>query len=732
MAKNLLRKKMVASWSAMMLISVLSGVIIAQEARTWRDSTGQFSVEAVLVDYDGDQVKLKKSDGRVVTLPLTRLSEADQQYVRERQKEADNPFAGGEPEGASNNFDQAIQPAPAVMPGRSVIPIRPTAPVSRPEIVPNPAVSDNASSNASAPHGRSEDDRVRDTRVDDIAHDAQKIVPGAVTGWHYTPGIMAPDGKAEDYKPCPVTIERAGGPISDIAIVEPDGSPLAVGAKLNLGTFASTTVYFMDMKTGNSFFGDVRYKANVRGISPDGTRIMATSQDTRNRPSQSRLEFYTIEDRKLKISGSFAPYSDFTNELSRTVDWAVWISSTHILTCNFDGKLRLWEVETLKPIYEMSLVLLTHKNVELSKDRKAMIIGTHSGVAICDTMSGETLGMLTDELPQSMEFDFSPDNTRLIGVLHGQWKGNTGIDPKASVFDNRTNKVVIWDLTTGEKTGEFQPEFGGGGNRLNWVDNRMFMKNGTMYDSETGVPVCHYAGSYTETQTFRGLFCYLLNAGNNDFILTAVKLPQQAVLDAIQNVKVEDRFVLYPGVAVALVLDVDESVDADVIRTNLEKNLKDTGFVLDDSATIQVTATVKKQDSNDVNYSGGRVPRPPVPFRVPSPLGGPSVDIKITLFDSSIVITNNGEEIWKAEMTSVAPQSLRIDKDRSLQQIADDLSKPDLKFFAEIPLPRYHVGEPLQQKPSFAQFLKNVQITPNSSALINVTLTPTGVSKTTM
>lgn len=51
-------------------------------ARKWTDSTGRFSVEADFVELVDGDVALKKSDGRVIRLPLEKLSEVDQQHVR--------------------------------------------------------------------------------------------------------------------------------------------------------------------------------------------------------------------------------------------------------------------------------------------------------------------------------------------------------------------------------------------------------------------------------------------------------------------------------------------------------------------------------------------------------------------------------------------------------------------------------------------------------------------------
>lgn len=71
-------------------------------SREWTDSTGKFSVEAELVEVQGEKVILKKADGSVVTVAIARLSETDQQYVTThagRSKTAPPHAAGGETSG---------------------------------------------------------------------------------------------------------------------------------------------------------------------------------------------------------------------------------------------------------------------------------------------------------------------------------------------------------------------------------------------------------------------------------------------------------------------------------------------------------------------------------------------------------------------------------------------------------------------------------------------------------
>ncbi|MFZ5830957.1 MAG: SHD1 domain-containing protein [Planctomycetota bacterium] len=52
------------------------------DARTWTDSTGAFTLEAEFVNLELNTVVLRKPDGTIVKLQMTRLSAPDQAYVR--------------------------------------------------------------------------------------------------------------------------------------------------------------------------------------------------------------------------------------------------------------------------------------------------------------------------------------------------------------------------------------------------------------------------------------------------------------------------------------------------------------------------------------------------------------------------------------------------------------------------------------------------------------------------
>ena len=52
------------------------------EVREWTDHSGKFRVEAALIAFDGDRIRLRGKDGRMIVSPIARLSEADKSFLR--------------------------------------------------------------------------------------------------------------------------------------------------------------------------------------------------------------------------------------------------------------------------------------------------------------------------------------------------------------------------------------------------------------------------------------------------------------------------------------------------------------------------------------------------------------------------------------------------------------------------------------------------------------------------
>ena len=94
-----------------------------RELRTWTDITGKHKTEATFLDLKDGTVLLKKMDGAIIAVPLERLSDVDQDYVRHRASHtADNklpaaPSSTPTPENAGVDPKAAVETHKAAEPG---------------------------------------------------------------------------------------------------------------------------------------------------------------------------------------------------------------------------------------------------------------------------------------------------------------------------------------------------------------------------------------------------------------------------------------------------------------------------------------------------------------------------------------------------------------------------------------------------------------------------------------
>ena len=78
---------------ALMLLVGLLLVATPVSARKWTSSDGKFSVEAELVEAKDGNVRLKRQDGKVITVPVSKLSKADQDHLSSIAKPEKKPEA---------------------------------------------------------------------------------------------------------------------------------------------------------------------------------------------------------------------------------------------------------------------------------------------------------------------------------------------------------------------------------------------------------------------------------------------------------------------------------------------------------------------------------------------------------------------------------------------------------------------------------------------------------------
>jgi hypothetical protein len=93
-AINAIEKRMAFEENALDL--ELEEANMEAKPRIWTDATGTYKVKATYIESKGNNVTIKKADGKTVTLTIEKLSKADQEYVEQQVKaqaaKPENPF----------------------------------------------------------------------------------------------------------------------------------------------------------------------------------------------------------------------------------------------------------------------------------------------------------------------------------------------------------------------------------------------------------------------------------------------------------------------------------------------------------------------------------------------------------------------------------------------------------------------------------------------------------------
>ncbi|CAD71673.1 MAG TPA: hypothetical protein DDX19_11310 [Rhodopirellula baltica] len=88
------------------------------QAREWTDATGKYRIEAKLVVVHGDKAVLERPDGKIISIPIAKLSDADQTFLKELAAKSAGPNrttnrpADRKPSAASPNSASTLNVSP--------------------------------------------------------------------------------------------------------------------------------------------------------------------------------------------------------------------------------------------------------------------------------------------------------------------------------------------------------------------------------------------------------------------------------------------------------------------------------------------------------------------------------------------------------------------------------------------------------------------------------------------
>ena len=379
---------------------------------------------------------------------------------------------------------------------------------------------------------------------------------------------------------------------------------------------------------------------------PGGSEFMAVSPDGRLAAlvlgkENDRLDVWSLADRSHRVA--WRPYGneDIQVRLSgnsvktaRSVAWAGFVDSEHLLTLSYGGKLALWQLDGVKAEYVMDFAAVTSALLTPGCHYGAVFQGTL--LRFFDPLSGRLCGDLPLPYKCSGAMDarqiaFSPTGRDLAIVAPG------------SVLST----VLLWDLGTGQLTAEIPVAKRTTG--LNWCDaEHLLYGGGNMgrgYSSGGDVYLIDVARKAITWRypLLRGS-CLTRGPDSRQWLLSAGTVADPTYLgampfsDAPTLARIAQAFprdkppLIGPGTKISV------QVGSPDLRKILEDKIRENGCEVASDAPIKLILSSAEKGSHNRQYE--RIGAPKETFTVTTT----TYESRLALVDSS------GKTLWERTM----------------------------------------------------------------------------------
>lgn len=463
-------------------------MIQTSELRTWTDATGSFTVEAKLVSNKDGLVELEKKDGRVVSLPLEKLGESDQAYLKELEDQAneENPFAGGKKR--------------------------------------SPPDSENDS----------QSDRRRANRSKRSSSSTRRVFSG-INPKFYTNEIVLTDrgwnvspDAAKPQTPSDRVINVRSGFTKHAFHNRLGGVALDPGQRWAAVVFTNpfeedSEVIVADTQTGETqpTLRTGYRDAELLAISPEAANVVTVVKGKGREPG--RLDFWSRKnsdgpDASWNTS-SFFERDGFAPTAGR------YLSESRLLT--FGRRVILWDCDSAAAVYSFAVADSCRPATSANGNQIAVVSG--DSVFVVDSSNGKSLGRFTPPVTVNA-MAFSNDGQLLAGI------------------NGQSGSIWVWDLSANELARQLSapPQTI---KSLDFIDdNYLLVNNANLMDIELRTTVWRYRssggtilGSYDGRHWFVG-----------KTKLTPISIPHIDLSSQTANYDPDDLLVVEPGSEIAL------------------------------------------------------------------------------------------------------------------------------------------------------------------------------------
>jgi hypothetical protein len=507
------------------------------EMRTWSDASGKFKLQGKFDKLDGDTVYLLDAAEKSMKIPLSRLSPADQEYIKARP--VANPF---EDLGSAGKAS-AKAPAPGkVFAGDKAGPAK----LLRPDWT-----------------------------------KAKILLPGLAGGkWNVTiPELAAikPLENATRIELPPRTEKSYWEKLYSLRISE---NKQRVMVCLH-GTSSTTRLLLYDATNGKQLGqADFSQTYNVLDISDDGEQILVGGSSYNDRDF---VEIWTLGPKGIIRERGWSNKRDNWDHWAE-VKSAIYVDEKRALIFQAE-RLTLWNTVTGTPLAVMVLKRIGFGEPVYAYHPQAKLLAVQQGRELCvmEMNKGELVAALTltdDEIPNALA-----------------WRP----DAKQLALRTTLNKLLVLNAATGERVREVDlndisiPY--SSKSKLDWpTEHQVLINRGLVYDIRHGIPLWEYDG--LENLEFGCGWSWTWFEGkrhdNENSSIVPLMVPHQGVRELAAKYKPPPRELLMPAGSV-IALDTAEIVDPTIQQqaiAALTKQLADYGYQVSSTSENRLVASM--------------------------------------------------------------------------------------------------------------------------------------------
>ncbi len=509
-------------------------------ARTWRDASGKFEIEATLHAQSAFEVTLKKQDGSLIKVPLSKLSADDQEYVASIETTNENPFAGGS--SGSN------------------------------------AMSGDAASGSGG----------------------SLRMPPAATFRSSTTVLMKTESAPSNYSPDPSSIDlsqidNAAMPVPEVPngarlarplFISPDGTTLCFQARNGERRTQSdsdryTQIHLIDgKKRSTNMVGEIKGESIwLCSGDPVSGNVLGAVMKHGDEKSNSLCVIEGIANGSPRIAAHWRLFKD-----ADKADYVVYrkiLPNGMVLVC-CAGKLRAYDYKRQQEVWTSDMAAFSEPAV--SPGGKYAAVYADRGVMIVETQSGKVLGGIPVGFIGAVCLGFNSDATQLA-VASGQ---------EVRIFDVATAQQVYSHEANTSLASHGKPVF--------WVgENQLLLPSGILLDSEQDLILWKYnitndGVDFTDVE-HHGLLAF---EGSKRFAI--VRLPHAAALNAAPGNN-SNLVAIGPGDPISIVFQGgDFSADSRKIEAAMRKAIENSGYRVTQNAQNQMFISITRGKPRTETY----------------------------------------------------------------------------------------------------------------------------------